>query len=297
MPPPSSPSASPFDLVTAIIITYNSSAVIADCLAALGPIRSVIMVDNASSDDSCARARTARPDARILENPRNEGYSVAANRGAMLVETPYLLTITPDALLDAGALEILVRAAEANPNAALVAPLTFDPQDRPDLSAMGPSEINHRPLPETPAGPYCTWFVTAAVWLWRMSAWRALGGFDEAIFLYNNDAEFCIRATRAGYALVVVPEARARHLGGRSTPVTSRIQLRKDWHQVWAHLYLERTHGDAVAADRLALRQIFRFAGKALFYALVFRWRRAAGNAVKVDAAIWHLLRRPARRP
>lgn len=283
--------------VSVVIVTYNSAAALAPCLAAVREAARVVIVDNASEDDTIAVAQRALPTVEVILTLRNEGYGMAANRGMARVETPYGLFVTPDAILDPDTLETLLATLERCPEAALAAPFLLDAQGRVDVAWMGPGEINHHPATPHPEGPYCTWFTNGAVWLWRMSAWAAVGGFDEAIFLYNDDVELCIRTTRAGFALVVTPEARARHLGGRSSPISRRIQLRKDWHQTWAHLYLEAKHGDAAAARRLAVRQVLRHGAKALFYLLVARPKKAVANAVKAEAAWSHLAGRPARRP
>jgi GT2 family glycosyltransferase len=283
------------DRVTAVIVTFNSGAVVAECLGRLASVGKVVVVDNGSADDTLAMAERARPGVVVVRNGSNLGYGAAANRGLARVATEYGLLITPDALLAPGALPSLVAAADRWPDAAVVAPLLFDARDRLDLAVMGPREHNHRPAGWRPEAPFCTWFVTGAVWLVRLAAWRAVGGFDEAIFLYNDDADLCLRMRRAGFALVVLPEAAARHLGGRSTPPSRRVRWLKDRHMTWSHLYLERKHGDPRAAGRLAWRQAVGFALRALLYALLLRPGKVAGNLAKASGAFAFLRGRSAR--
>lgn len=284
------PEASPQDRVTAVVVTFNSAAVVAECLAALGPVAKVVVVDNGSADDTLAVALRARPGIEIVQTGRNMGYGAAANRGMARVETEFGLLVTPDALLQGDALARLAAAADAFPEAAIVAPYLHGADGRLDLPVMGPREHNHRPAAVIPEGPFCTWFVTGAVWLVRAAAWRRLGGFDEAIFLYNDDAELCLRVTRAGFALVVLPDAAARHLGGRSTPSSRRVRWLKDWHMTWSHLYLENKHGDAGAARGLARAQVVRHALRALLYAALLRPAKVQGNLAKALGA-WAFLR------
>ena len=281
------------DRVTAVVVTYNSAGVVRTCIEGLAALGRVIVVDNGSADRSLGEVVAARPDVRVLSNRANLGYGTAANRGAAAAETEFILMVTPDALVSEAIIAALVAAADACPTAAIVAPFLFSAEGKLDLPVMGPRERNHHPAAIIPEGDFSTWFVTGAVWLVRRAAWRAVGGFDEAIFLYNDDADLCLRMTRAGYSLLVLPGIHARHLGGGSTPPSRHVRWLKDWHQVWSHLYLERTHGDPAAARGLAWKQAVRHGLKALLYVLLLRPKKVEGNLAKAHAAMSFLAGRP----
>lgn len=284
----------PWAEVTAVIVTYNSATVIEDCLAALGPGARVIVVDSASSDDTLQRVRRRLPTADVIENPVNVGYGRGNNQGIERVRTPYALILNPDVIVSVGAVAGLLRKAGENPSAAIVAPLLERPGGGLELPLMGPGEHRHRHAEFVPVGDFCTWFVTGAVLFCRLDAWRALGGFDEKIFLTNEDTDLCLRATRAGYGLVVTPDVRVRHLGGRSVAPTWRVRWIKDWHMTWSHLYVEARYGDAPVARRgraLAVGHGLR----TLLYLLLLNPKKVAGNFAKTLAAVSFLLGRPAR--
>ncbi len=71
---------------------------------------------------------------KLLENPRNEGFGRANNRALEKVKTPYALLMNPDAMLKEGALQCLLEAAKRFPDAAIVAPVLYDEQGKPDQS-------------------------------------------------------------------------------------------------------------------------------------------------------------------
>jgi GT2 family glycosyltransferase len=280
--------------VTVILVTYNSGETIGRCLRGLGAAPNLVVVDNASSDDTLAQIRTVRPDARLLVNPDNFGLGTAANQGFAAAQTDYVLFLNPDAETSDEVLAALVAALDEDPKIGLAVPLLENRHGRVRLSAMGPLEHNHHTFAEIPEGDFSTWFVTGSVMLARREAWRAAGGFDEAIFLYQDDVEFCLRMTRAGYALRVLTGVRARHSGGGSVRMDWRVRWLRDWHMTWGHLYIEDRHGTAAEARRQAWRLIVRHATKATFYFLVLRPQRMLGNLAKAHAAFAFLRGRPA---
>ena len=282
------------DDVTAVIVTYNSARTIEVCLSALPGGVPVIVVDNASTDDTCALVEQARPDAVILRNPANEGYGYANNQGMARVKTRYGLILNPDTLVDGNALAQLAAAAGRNPEAAIVAPLLLRPGGGFELPLMGPREKNHTQCEEEPGGDFCTWFLTGAALLCDMAVWKEVGGFDEAIFLYNEDADLALRISTLGRAQIVTPAARVHHVGGGSVPKTMHVRWLKDWHMTWSHYYFEGKHGGDKASLRAAARVQAMTSGlRALLYVFLFNPKRVVGNAAKASGALAFALGRP----
>lgn len=286
-------SAHPWDRVTVVLVTYNSGAVIGRCMEGLHAAPHVIVVDNASSDDTLIQVRAARPDVRVIANRTNIGLGAAVNQGFDLAATDYGLLLNPDAVTPGATLARMVATLDGDLNVGLVVPLLEDNQGRVRLSVMGPFEHNHHPPAIMPEGDFSTWFVTGSVMLARLAAWREVGGFDEAIFLYHDDAELCLRMTNAGHALRVLTDVRARHAGGGSVRMTWRVRWLRDWHMTWGHLYIESRHGSRTEARRQARALIRRHGVKALFYLLVIRPQRLLGNLARSHAALAFLRDHP----
>ncbi len=107
--------------VTAIIVTYQSEAVIGPCLEALNRQGvTTLVVDNASQDQTQAIARAN--GAQVLACDANHGFGVANNFGAEAAETEWLLFINPDAVVHPGAIERFLDATQAYPEAGLFGP-------------------------------------------------------------------------------------------------------------------------------------------------------------------------------
>ncbi|MDD9876131.1 MAG: glycosyltransferase, partial [Magnetovibrio sp.] len=196
-----------------------------------------IVVDTGSSDDTADVAAAAHPAGEVIRNTEDFGLAAANNQGFDQAETEYVLHVNPDARVDPGCLEQLIETADANPNAAGVAPLLINGRGDMELDVMGARERHHHKLPEAPDGPFCTWFITGAVVLWRLSAVRSIDGFDAGFFMYNEDTDICLRSTRGGYSLILDPGVSAHHYGGASGGTSLKSRIRKDWMMAWGHLY------------------------------------------------------------
>lgn len=107
--------------VSVQIVTWNSINYIGECLDALaGQIYTnfgVLVIDNASNDQTVEFVRGNFPTVAVLENFKNTGYSKANNQGIRLAKSEYVLVMNPDVVLEPDFLEILVKFADEHPEA------------------------------------------------------------------------------------------------------------------------------------------------------------------------------------
>jgi len=103
----------------------RSAAVIGQCLRALAQAMpeipaEVIIVDNASADDTVAVARNAAPEARIIEQDHNGGFAQGCAAGASAAAGRWLLFLNPDTVIAAEAIKALLACARSNPSAGVI---------------------------------------------------------------------------------------------------------------------------------------------------------------------------------
>ena len=232
--------------LVAIVVAQDSADALPACLAALAAEHvPAIVVDNASRDASVAIAEAA--GAEVLRNPRNEGYGRANNIGVRAAaQAARILILNPDVVLRPGAADALLAAAKAYPEAGLFAPRLVEPDGRvfyQPRSLLSPYLPNPRGVHRLPEGDACAPFLSGACLMMSRDLFLALGGFDEEIFLFYEDDDFCRRVADTGRALVHVQAAEAGHGRGRSsTPAPGRI-FRTRWHQAWSRAYVSRKYG------------------------------------------------------
>ena len=239
---------------TVVIVAYHSAALLPACLAAIPEACPVIVVDNASPDDSADVALAARPSARIMRAGKNLGFGPGANLGFAEVTTEFGLLLNADATLEPETIAGLIAAARRYPEAGLLAPEVIAEEGHMQFGHDLPFRRLRGPVVE-PSGDACCWYVGGSAMFLRMSVLRALGGFDPEIFLYFEDDDLCLRVRAAGHALVHVAGVRVRHLGGASSGASPRLSHWKAFHQGWSRLHLEAKHRGRWAAWRLALAE------------------------------------------
>jgi N-acetylglucosaminyl-diphospho-decaprenol L-rhamnosyltransferase len=232
--------------VTAVVVAHDSAERLPACLSALAAEHvPALVVDNASRDASVAVARAA--GAEVVENPRNEGYGRASNIGvAAARRAERVLILNPDVVLRPGAVDALLAAARAYPDAGLLAPRLVEPDGRvffQPRSLLSPYLANPQGRRAPPEGDVCAPFLSGACLMLRRDLFLALGGFDPNIFLFYEDDDLCCRMADAGHGLVHVHAAQAVHERGCScAPEPGRV-FRTRWHQAWSRAYVCAKYG------------------------------------------------------
>jgi N-acetylglucosaminyl-diphospho-decaprenol L-rhamnosyltransferase len=238
--------------VAVVVVNYRSGEETVACLKSVfansGRLQpEVVVVDNCSGDGSAELIRASHPQARVLELPRNAGFSAGVNAGFEATTAEYVCLLNPDAELLPGTLEALVDHMERSPQTAVVAPIVRRPNGRraPNgyrrfpgpvlvccdacvlygwLFAVVPRLDPYvLPAARLEAGVEPAW-VSGSVLLARRTAYEAVGPFDEGFFLYFEDLEWQQRLRKSGWKVAVEPRAEAIHRvrgGGAATHVHS----------------------------------------------------------------------------
>lgn len=279
---------------TIITITHNGGLVIGGLLKSLPSELPLIVVDNASKDDTLDIVTKIRPDALIIKNTEGLGYGAAASQGLAKVETEFALLANPDSMMAEGAIDALVDAADAYPDAAMFGPVHEDANGNIELShnvelwkRRTHGKLAYNCLPE---GPVCAEFLSGAVNLVRMDAISKVGFYDPEIYLYFEDDDMCLRLRRAGYSLILVAASVVTHLNGGSVRPNRAYYWEKFWNIAWSRIYFESKYKGRVAGACLGLKYCLKFAGKAFVHAITFNrnksWRDLARSVGSLAAVV-----------
>jgi GT2 family glycosyltransferase len=206
-----------------ILVNYNGRGYLAPCLRSLlraaHPGQEIILVDNASTDGSVRYVEQHFPQVWVVRNEANLGFGRGNNRGAQQATGPVLVFLNPDTTVEPGWLEALLAALEADPKAGLATAkiLLLDDPARINTCGndmhltgltlcrgMGAERGAFDERAEVGA-------VSGAAFAIRRDLFDALGGFDEAFFLYVEDSDLSLRARLAGARCLYVPDAVVYH--------------------------------------------------------------------------------------
>ncbi len=217
----------------------------------------VVVIDNGSIDDSVEMVRTEFPEVSVLELDQNLGFGTAINRAVAGGKADPLIVLNNDASAEPRFIEALIEeAAGAEMGAGVLlserSPETIDSAGiLADATLMTVDHLQGESLQALegaahPLGP------TGAAALYRRSAFEAVGGFDERIFLYYEDLDLALRLRSAGARCRLAPAARALHAYSATLGPNS---ARKFAHTGWSRGYVLRRYG-VMSSPRLALRAL-----------------------------------------
>lgn len=215
--------------VAIIVVNWNGQTDTLACLSSLSQLQypnyDIMVIDNGSSDDSATAIRAAHPQVTLIETGENLGFVGGNNLGldhARMAGADYTLLLNNDTEIAPDFLRLLVEAAEADPQVGIVGPLIYY-FDRPDVvwSAGGAIDwaggstrmlgLNEQDHGQFDAAPRPVDFVTGCALLIKMSLVEQVGMLDPRFFAYYEETEWCVRATRAGQKILLVPRARIWH--------------------------------------------------------------------------------------
>jgi N-acetylglucosaminyl-diphospho-decaprenol L-rhamnosyltransferase len=240
-----------------ILLNYRRPDLVVQCLESLEPeLRArpewcVVVVDNASGDDSAeriARAITERSWgnwARFVESPSNGGFSAGNNLGVASVNAEYYLLLNSDTIVRPAAVRGLLESMRVQPQVGLLGPRLEDLNGTAQEScfryatpwselvaaaATGPiSRFLRRYQVALPASdiPHNAQWISFACVLIRARALAEIGPLDEGFFMYFEDMDYCRRAWETGWRVRYEPAARVVHLRGGSSPVKQAFAERR----------------------------------------------------------------------
>ena len=241
-----------------VIPTYNAHEWIEQCLDSIRLHRpacdyEVIVVDDASSDDSVAIVRSRFPDVRLFSNERNLGFGKTVNVGLRAAGGGYLLVLNNDTWMHEGALDAMMRYLDEHRDTGIVGPKVLSgngaiqEQCRRRIPTPAAALLYFtgvaRMFPKNPriAGYLMTATdenattdvdaVSGACLMVRREVLDRIQGFDEEYYLYGEDMDFCWRAKVAGWKVVYYPEATITHFGGQGGTGKKRLYATIEWHR------------------------------------------------------------------
>lgn len=245
--------------VTVLVVTYNSSHCLAALASGLSALPHVIVVDNASQDDTCAAVQAHLPAASLLRLPANRGFGVANNEGLARVRTPYALLLNPDCLITPAAVAALVAAANAWDEATLLVPQLVDGGGHRQVNYSWPRHA-WRPRGGAAEGLLNVGYACAAVMLVNLPRLKALlgegAGFDPRFFLYYEDEDLCLRVFQQHGQILVLPQVEVVHFSRGSVKGARpwRAEYWRGFHHAQSKIRFQSKHFGATAGHHARRR-------------------------------------------
>ena len=190
----------------------------------------ILLIDNASTDESINWVRQTYPFVEIIVNPSNKGFTIGYNLGLQAVKTKYAILLNSDVEVTKDWLKPLEARMESDDKIAACQPKVLSFKDKSKFEYAGASggfidilgypfcRGRHFNFCETDNGQYDSaievFWVTGACMIIRLSAYREHYGLEEHFFAHMEEIDLCWRWQHAGYQVWVQPDSVVYHLGG-----------------------------------------------------------------------------------
>ena len=269
-----------------IIVNWNTRDLLRSCLLSLADgdlsaglrdpssvtssvLAEVIVVDNASQDDSTAMLQEEFPAVRLISNSENVGFARGNNQGIAVSKRQYIVLLNSDTVIPPGALATLVCFMETHPDAGAVGPRLLRTDGTPQSYAFGCDPtlgyllrrgvnafLFKRALHDwnTDVVQTVDW-VSGACMVLRHTTLEQTGALDENIFLYFEDNDLCLRMRQAGWRVYYYPQIGITHIGGESLRRNPAAQ--RAYYQSLAYFYTKH-YGMLACTIMKALLAVYR---------------------------------------
>ena len=216
-------------MVSVIIPNYNGEHFLKECLEALKrqtfDDMEVILVDNASTDDSIRLAKELYREIRVIELYDNTGFAYAVNRGIEAAKGEYVLLLNNDTIVFPNFVKNQYKMIKGKPDVFSCSALMIQNQNHElvddagdELAVLGWGFAPDRDKPVSGCGvPHEVFSSCAGAAIYRKAVFDEIGLFDESYFAYLEDMDVGYRARLAGYRNLYNPYAKVYHLGSASS--------------------------------------------------------------------------------
>lgn len=208
-------------LVSIIVVNWNAKDYLDNCISSLLDQTydnfEIILVDNASSDDSVNFVKTNFPQVKIIQNNDNVGFAEGNNIGIENSIGTIIALFNPDAVADKEWLSILVNALQSSEKIAAVTGKMYYLGDQYGKDAVFCTWSKIAPLSATPTNFYDDEptskvdYLSGAAMVVKREVLSKIGLLDKDYFLYFEETDMCARMIRGGYDLMYIPNALVWH--------------------------------------------------------------------------------------
>jgi GT2 family glycosyltransferase len=221
-------------------VNWNTCQLLDECISSIQEASpeiecEIIVVDNASSDNSLEMLKEKHPDVILIANMDNPGFARANNQAYIKSTGRYFMLLNPDTVCLPGSLAELVHYMDANPSIGVSGPLVLNPDYSlqyswakfPAFISECTGKLNRMIMPQRTYpknadearrfGPFLIDWVGGCAFVARRDAIEQIGLLDDSLFMYSEETDWCRRFHNAGWKISVDPQSEIIHLGGQSS--------------------------------------------------------------------------------
>jgi len=229
-------------LVSIVVLNYNTAALLEKFIPRIQESAydnfEIVVIDNASSDNSRAVIEEKFPDVRLISHESNLGFAEGYNQGLAQLDSEYWLLLNSDVEVHPNWLQPMMDLMQSNENIAAVGPKILDyfKKDHFEYAGAAGGFMDKWAYPfckgrlfhtlEKDEGQYDersnVFWVSGAAFLVKAAKYKECGGLDAVLFAHMEEIDLCWRFKNKGYEVWTCPEAKVYHMGGATLSKQNR---------------------------------------------------------------------------
>ena len=255
--------------LSVVIVSFKSDHVIHRCISSIDKEIEIIVIENSNNAKLKKKIEDQYENVKCILSSKNIGMGAGNNVGIKNINNDFVLILNPDVILEKNAINEIINASKSLDSFGLIAPISDKPQF-PNYKFD--SDEKHK---FDQVKPFRVKTVDGYSMLLNLKRLRKLNNFnffDENIFLYLENDDFCKRLRLNNENIYVIPKSKIHHLGGGAVDpkYAYEIELSRNWHWMWSKFYFNKKHYGYIFALFMVSSNFFSGCLKFLFNLIIF---------------------------
>tara|TARA_B100000029_G_scaffold509897_1_gene600114 strand:- start:694 stop:1545 length:852 start_codon:yes stop_codon:yes gene_type:complete len=252
--------------ITVIVASFKSEAIIENCLNSIDKNCNIIIVENSNNKNFKKEIEDKFINVKCLLAGSNLGYGKANNLGLAQVKTKYALILNPDAELYPKTIENFLKAANKNPDFAIIGPYIKENKEKIDSNLEDEKNLYLTKVKS----------VKGYAMFLNLSQFREVGFFDENIFIYLEEIDLCKRLLKRNKKIYSCSNILINHKGGKSHDISFNyeMELSRNWHWMWSTFYFNKKYRGFFISFLIVLPKLISSMLKILFYTIFYNRKK-----------------------
>lgn len=276
--------------ITIIIVLYDSSKLIFNCLKELNNFK-VIIVDNGKNKTILKDIKKNR-NVTIISKNVNLGFAKAINYAFNFIKTKFFLVLNPDIVINELSIIRLIDTIKKYPNCAIAAPINLPDKDSygilPEKRNLYEKSNINKKKEEILEGELCVDVTKGCAMLINSKHFKDVNFFSEKYFLFWEEIDLCRKFLKKKLSIIVNPSCKAYHAEGNSSKLTIKNYFLRQYYYEISPLYYFEIKKTSIHLYRNMTKYLFRF----FSYLLILNFKNSIKNLAKLTANIKFIIKK-----
>ena len=280
--------------LTVIIVLYDSTEIIFDCLRNLSYFQ-IIIVDNGKNKKILHQLRNFKNIIKVVTKYKNIGFGNAINYAYSFVNTDYFLVLNPDVIIKKDSIMELLNISINDKDCAISAPYIFTDKDSygalPEkgkgiLRNNDQEKISEKLIDLKPSGAFCVDVIKGCAMLINSKHFKNIGMFSREYFLFWEEIDLCRKFLKKKLSVIVSPKALAFHAEGTSAKNNLWVFLVRTYYSEKSPLYYFKVKKNSLDIYKKMIKYFFR----SISYLCILNLRNSLKNLLKFSANFIYII-------